>query len=333
MTKKALTYAKAGVSLSRGDRLVEKIAPHIKRTLRPEVVGSFGGFAALSKLPKGYRDPRLLVATDGVGTKVLLAKEYQNVKTVGIDLVAMSVNDILTLGGEPFLFLDYFATSHLDVTQGSELIAGVAKGCQQAGCALVGGETAEMPQVYRKGDFDLAGFCVGIVEAKKIVDGRGVKAGDVILGLPSSGVHSNGYSLVRAIIKGKRISATMKKELLRPTQIYVREILDFMKKVTPRGMVHVTGSGIEGNLPRILPKGLSVEIDRDSWRIPKVFRDLQKMGNVSTSEMFSTFNMGIGFIVIVRKRDLAKSLKILKGSRQIGSVLGGRGESNVVWKN
>lgn len=342
MAGKSLTYSKAGVSVSRGDRLVDLIAPLAKRTERAEVMASVGGFAALSRLPRKYRSPVLVTSTDGVGTKVLFAKEMKKFDTVGIDLVAMSVNDILTLGAEPLVFLDYFATGHLNLRMGRDLIAGVAAGCRQAGCALVGGETAEMPKVYRSGDFDLAGFCVGVVESNGIIDGQKVRPGDAIVGWPSSGVHSNGYSLVRAVLKRNGLSLrsrpavlngkTLGEELLRPTRIYVREILSLMKKVRIKAMAHITGGGIEGNLPRVFPRGTSAEIDRSAWKVPPIFRYLQERGRITDREMYRTFNMGVGFIFVVGRSDLSRALRLSAGAREIGRVIPAPGEARVSWR-
>jgi phosphoribosylformylglycinamidine cyclo-ligase len=245
----------------------------------------------------------------------------------------MSVNDILTLGAEPFLFLDYFATSHLDLRIGKDLIRGIAEGCRQAGAALVGGETAEMPQVYRRGDFDLAGFCVGVVEAGRVIDGAKVREGDVIVGLPSSGIHSNGYSLVRAILRHRRLPRWMKAEILRPTRIYVRAIQRLLRSVPVCAMAHITGGGIEGNLPRVFPKDLNAEINRKAWRVPSLFRKLQAWGKVAEAEMFRTFNMGIGFIVVVRERHARRAVERLPGAMVLGRVVRGRGESKVVWRS
>ncbi len=339
MGRKGLTYARAGVSVSRGDQLVELIKPLAKRTLRSEVLESIGGFAALSRLPHRYKSPILVTGTDGVGTKVLLATELKKFDTVGIDLVAMSVNDVLTIGAEPLLFLDYFATGHLRLGQGKALISGIAKGCQMAGCALVGGETAEMPQVYRGDDFDLAGFCIGVVEAKRIIDGRKIRPGDVVLGIPSNGIHSNGYSLVRAILHKRKISLrsrpkgfsrTLGEELLRPTRIYVREILRLIKAIPVHSMSHITGGGIEGNLPRAFPHGIHAEVDRSSWKPPRIFRFLQDEGNISDAEMFRTFNMGIGFMLVVPKSAASKACRMIPGTRIVGRVTPGSGEPSVI---
>jgi len=295
----------------------------------------------LARVPRTYKKPVLSVSTDGVGTKVLLAKELRKFDTIGIDLVAMCVNDILTIGAEPFLFLDYLATGYVRVSQGQEIVRGIAKGCQRAGCALVGGETAEMPSLYRKEDFDLAGFCVGLVEKDKIIDGRKVKPGDQVIGLPSNGVHSNGYSLVREILRRRKISlgyrskilgpAPLGKELLKPTKIYVKEILTMLKKTRPRAMAHITGGGLEGNLPRVLPKGTAVEIDPKSWKVPSIFRFLKEKGRVSQPEMFRTFNMGIGFVIIAPRGDASLILKSLSGARKIGNVIRYRGKPKLIW--
>jgi len=341
MTGKRLTYAQAGVSVVRGDDFVDAIAPLARRTFRPEVVTSVGGFAALTRIPRSYRRPLLVTSTDGVGTKLLLSKEMRKFDTVGIDLVAMSVNDVLTLGAEPLVFLDYYATGRLHVAEGRDVVRGVAEGCRQAGCALVGGETAEMPQMYRGGDFDLAGFCVGLVDEKKIVDGSRVRAGDVVIGLPSSGVHSNGFSLVRAILRRGKLSLRSRpkelrgrmlgEELLRPTRIYVKDVLRLLGRVTVNGMAHITGSGLPGNLPRVVPDGLNVVVDRTTWTLPAIFRFLQERGNVTDESLAETFNLGIGFAVIVRTKDVRKCLTVLQGARVIGTIVKGKGPSRLLW--
>ncbi|MCB0308618.1 MAG: phosphoribosylformylglycinamidine cyclo-ligase [Bdellovibrionales bacterium] len=329
MSNKRLTYSKAGVSIERGDQFVSAISKMVKATKRSEIESSVGGFAALSKMPRAYKDPRLVVSTDGVGTKVLLAKQLKIFNSVGIDLVAMSVNDILTLGGEPLLFLDYLATSKINLKIAKSLIEGIAKGCKQAGCALVGGETAEMPQVYRNGDFDLAGFCVGVVEKQRIIDGRQVKPGDTIFGIPSTGVHSNGFSLVRAILKKKRIKlhstpkgfkSQIGKLLLAPTKIYVKDVQAILKRIQPKAMAHITGGGIEGNLVRVLPKGMQAEIHLKSWTVPLLFRWLQSQGDVSSKDMFRTFNMGIGYILVVSKKDEKFVQQSIRGVKKIGTI-------------
>jgi len=338
---KELTYSKAGVSVAKGTRFVKAIAPFTRRTLRKEVLASVGGFAALSGIPKKYKNPVLLTSTDGIGTKVLLARDLRVYHTVGIDLVAMCVNDILTFGGEPFLFLDYFATSKLKISVGRNIVKGIAKGCKMAGCALVGGETAEMPQVYRPGDFDLSGFCVGLVEKNKIVDGKRVRPGDQIIGIPSSGIHSNGYSLVRAILRKKKLRLRSRPKalkgnrlglaLLKPTKIYVSMILSLLKTVPVHAMAHITGGGIEGNLPRVLPRGTCATIQKGAWPIPTIFSFLQEKGGVSEKEMFRTFNMGLGFILVVPKKQVPKVLKKIPRARHIGQIRKKRGTSQVIW--
>ncbi len=341
MAGKTVTYSQAGVSITRGDRFIDAIRPHTRMTKRPEVLGGVGGFASLARIPSGYKSPILVTATDGVGTKLLLAKELKKHDTIGVDLVAMSVNDMVTLGAEPFLFLDYFATGKLSIREGSEVVKGVAKGCKEAGCALVGGETAEMPGLYKPGEYDLAGFGVGIVEKTKIVDGSKAKAGDVVIGLPSSGIHSNGYSLVRAILKKKRIPLKSRPALLKgkclgdvllqPTKIYVKDILKLQKYVTIKGMAHITGGGIVGNLPRVLPKGLSAQLNPKSWRVPPVFKFLQERGNVPEEDMFRTFNMGIGYILIVSPKDQNKTMRLLPTAKLLGKLIKKPGPSKVIW--
>lgn len=342
MSNKRLTYSKAGVDTNRGDRFVDLIAPIAKTTARSEIENSVGGFAAMAKFPARFKNPRIVVSTDGVGTKVLLAKQMKKYDTVGIDLVAMSVNDILTLGAEPLLFLDYFATSRIELNVGKKLIEGIAEGCKQASCALVGGETAEMPQVYKKGDFDLAGFCVGVVDQDQVITGQSVEVGDRIIGIPSYGVHSNGFSLVRHIVTKKKLSLSLKprgfkktlgQALLAPTRIYVREILDLMNFVQPKAMAHITGGGIEGNLPRVLPNGAYAQIDKNTWKVPELFRFLQQKGNVSEHEMFQTFNMGIGFILVISASQQSKVMELIPDAVSIGAIVKGNGEPKVIWKN
>jgi phosphoribosylformylglycinamidine cyclo-ligase len=339
MPLQALTYSASGVSVARGDRFVDAIAPLARRTRIPGVLESIGGFAALARLPRGLREPLLVLSTDGVGTKVLLARELGRLGTVGIDLVAMSVNDILTTGARPLWFLDYYATGRLVVAEGREIVRGVAAGCRRAGCALVGGETAEMPQVYRRGDFDLAGFCVGVVDRSRWIDGRKVSSGDAIIGLPSSGVHSNGYSLVRAILRRRGLSlrarprrlggTTLGEALLRPTRIYVREVLGLLSRFRVHAMAHITGGGLPGNVPRSFPRGLSAVIRTGAWQRPELFRFLQEEGDVPETEMARTFNLGIGFVLVVDRRDARAVLGRLPGSRSIGEVVSKRGASGV----
>lgn len=326
--KTKLNYKKAGVDIHLGDALASSIGKMAQKTRRPEVLSSIGGFGALSRLPKNIKNPLLVTSTDGVGTKILLAAKLKKYDSVGIDLVAMCVNDILTLGAQPSVFLDYYAVSKLNYPVGKAVIQGIVKGCAQAQCALVGGETAEMPGVYHGNDFDLAGFCVGVVNEKKMITGKNIRAGDQIVGMPSSGVHSNGFSLVRKILKQKKISLSKKigpktlgQVLLTPTRIYVKDILKLLKMVSVQGMAHITGSGIEGNLSRVLPSYTSAVLNEKSWHKPAIFAHLQAWGNVDQKSMYETFNMGLGFCVVVRKKDLKRTLSILKGSSHVGEVV------------
>lgn len=305
--QRGLTYSDAGVDIARGEALVERIKPGARATFRPGVMGGLGGFGGLFDLAAtGYRDPVLVSGTDGVGTKLLLAIELDQHDTIGIDLVAMCVNDVLVQGAEPLFFLDYFATGALDVASAAAVIDGIARGCRLAGAALLGGETAEMPGMYPAGHYDLAGFCVGVVERSRLLDGRAVKAGDVLLGLASSGVHSNGYSLVRAILErsgadlamplaGRSLGAS----LLEPTRIYVKSLLGALAGGGIHAMAHITGGGLTGNVPRVLPPGLAAAIELDAWRLPPLFAWLAEQGGVAASEMLTTFNCGIGMVLVV----------------------------------
>jgi phosphoribosylformylglycinamidine cyclo-ligase len=305
-----LTYRQAGVDIEAGDEAVRRIGPLARRTYRPEVLGGIGAFASFVRVPTGYAEPVLVSSTDGVGSKLKVAFQADRHDTVGIDLVAMGVNDVLVHGAEPLYFLDYIGTARLDPGRVERLVAGVAEGCRQAGCALVGGETAELPDLYAPGEYDLAGFAVGVVERAKIVDGAGVKPGDVVLGLASSGLHSNGYSLARRIVFDRMrlpleamlpgTGRTVADVLLEPTRIYVRAILPIREDVT--AMAHVTGGGLTGNLPRVLPAGCRAVVRpaAGAERPPAVFRTLQEAGRVADAEMFRTFNMGIGYVVVVR---------------------------------
>ncbi|MCW5575892.1 MAG: phosphoribosylformylglycinamidine cyclo-ligase, partial [Burkholderiales bacterium] len=317
--RKPLTYRDAGVDIDAGDALVDRIKPHAKRTLRPGVMAGIGGFGALFAMPRGYREPVLVSGTDGVGTKLKLAFEWRRHDTIGIDLVAMSVNDILTLGAEPLFFLDYYACGRLDVDSAAAVVKGIAAGCEMAGCALIGGETAEMPGMYPAGEYDLAGFAVGVVEKKRIIDGRGIRPGDAILGLGSNGTHSNGYSLIRKIIaqRGVRLSAkvggrALKDLILAPTRIYVKPLLKLMKQLPVKGLAHITGGGLLDNVPRVLGPALTAEIRRDAWPLPPLFRWLQERGNVADDEMHRVFNCGIGMVVVVAAADAAAAMDFLK---------------------
>jgi len=328
---RSLTYRDAGVNIDAGDNLVDRIKPYAKRTLRPGVMAGIGGFGALFGVPRGYREPVLVSGTDGVGTKLRLAIEWKRHDTIGIDLVAMSVNDILTLGAEPLFFLDYYACGKLNVTDAAAVVKGIAAGCEMAGCALIGGETAEMPGMYPAGDYDLAGFAVGVVERKKIIDGRSIREGDAILGLASNGAHSNGYSLIRRIIAQRGVSLSakpggraLKDQVLAPTRIYVKPVMKLMKQIRVKGLAHITGGGLVDNVPRVLPATLTAELHRDAWPLPPLFSWLQQQGNVADAEMHRVFNCGIGMVVIVAAKDAARAQAALTraGERvwRIGTV-------------
>jgi len=306
----SISYKDAGVDIDAGDALVERIKPHARRTLRPEVLTGIGGFGALIEIAKKYQEPVLVSGTDGVGTKLKLAFTLDRHDTIGIDLVAMSVNDILVSGAEPIFFLDYFATGKLSLDTAEAVIAGIAKGCELAGCALIGGETAEMPGMYADGEYDLAGFAVGVVEKSRIISGANIVPGDVVLGLASSGAHSNGYSLVRKLIEVSGIDLDadfhgrpFADAVMAPTRIYVKPLLALMEKLPVKGMAHITGGGITGNLPRCLPDGVAARIDLRSWTRPPLFDWLQQAGNVEPGEMLRTFNCGIGLCVVVSAAD------------------------------
>lgn len=316
----SLSYRDAGVDINAGDSLVERIKPFAKRTMRPEVLGDLGGFGALVEISQKYRHPVLVSGTDGVGTKLKLAFEWDQHDTVGIDLVAMSVNDILVQGAEPLFFLDYFACGKLDVERAAAVIKGIAAGCEQSGCALIGGETAEMPGMYPDGEYDLAGFAVGVVEKEQVINGRSIVAGDVVLGLASNGIHSNGYSLVRKIIERAQPELdaefnqgkTLRQAIIAPTRLYVKPILAALKQFTIKGMAHITGGGISENVPRILPENTVAAIDSQSWPLPKLFQWLQQAGNVEIQEMYRTFNCGIGMVLVVNAEDADAIQKFLQ---------------------
>jgi phosphoribosylformylglycinamidine cyclo-ligase len=324
---KGLSYRDAGVDLDAGDALVEAIKPFARRTLRPEVLAGIGGFGALCKIPEKYRQPVLVSGTDGVGTKLKLAFELARHDTVGIDLVAMSVNDVLVQGAEPLFFLDYFACGKLELPVAAEVVKGIARGCEMSGCALIGGETAEMPGMYAEGEYDLAGFCVGVVEKDRILDGRSIAPGDAILGIASSGPHSNGYSLIRKILERDPRSPF---DLLEPTRIYVKPVLRLLESVPVKGLAHITGGGLVGNVPRILPAGTKAVLSKASWPRPPVFQWLQKAGNVAEDEMFRVFNCGIGMAVIVAASDAKAAADQLRKSGEtvyeIGTVDKSSGE-------
>lgn len=331
---KALTYRDAGVDIDEGDALVDDIRTLVKHTQRPEVMAGVGGFGALVEIPKKYRQPVLVSGTDGVGTKLMLGLATGRVEGLGQDLVAMCVNDVLVSGAEPLFFLDYYATGKLDRKVASQVIKGIAQGCKLAGCALVGGETAEMPGMYPPGDFDLAGFCVAVAEKKKLVDGSRIRRGDVIIALPSSGAHANGYSLVRRILKrskadldkvfdGRASGATLGEVLMAPTQIYVKPVLKLLEAGVPvHGMSHITGGGIVGNLPRMFPTGVGAVIDTASWQRPAIFDWLQQQGRVADDEMWRVFNCGVGFALIVPRLKADAALAVLKRARMKPWVVG-----------
>ncbi len=310
-SKTPLTYRDSGVDIDTGNALIDRIKPHTKRTIRPEVMGGLGGFGGLMSLPTGYKEPILVSGTDGVGTKLKLAIDAEIYDTIGIDLVAMCVNDIIVTGAEPLFFLDYYATAKLDNDIAEDVIKGIADGCVESGCALIGGETAEMPGMYAKGDFDLAGFSVGVVEKSEILDPNNVKAGQVLLGLASSGPHSNGYSLIRKVIEvsGASLSdefngTTLGKALLAPTTLYVKPILTALKKHTIHAIAHITGGGLTENLPRVMPDNSKGVIDVNSWSSNPVFDWIEKNGNIEPQEMLRTFNCGIGMVLVIDKDDV-----------------------------
>ncbi|HMW16270.1 MAG TPA: phosphoribosylformylglycinamidine cyclo-ligase [Accumulibacter sp.] len=330
MSKESLSYRDAGVDIDAGDELVERIKPLARKTMREGVLRGIGGFGALFEVPRRYRDPVLVTGTDGVGTKLKLAFELQQHDTIGIDLVAMSVNDILVQGAEPLFFLDYFACGKLDIDTATAVVSGVAKGCEMAGCALIGGETAEMPDMYPPGEYDLAGFAVGVVEKSSIIDGTRIVPGDVLLGLPSSGAHSNGYSLIRKIIARSNVELSMKLHgglsladaLLAPTRIYVKPMLAVLRELPVKGMAHITGGGLTGNVPRILPDTVRAEIAQSAWRLPELFQWLQKEGAITDSEMHRVFNCGIGLVVVVAREDTNRALRILRDAGEPAVVIG-----------
>ncbi len=314
----SVTYRDAGVDIEAGDALVDQIKPYAKRTIRPEVMSSIGGFGSMFAMPEKFKEPVLVSGTDGVGTKLKLAFQLNKHDTVGIDLVAMSVNDILVQGAEPLFFLDYFACGKLEVGTAANVIKGIAAGCEESGCALVGGETAEMPGMYPAGEYDLAGFVVGCVDKANIIDGSTIADGDVVLGLASSGAHSNGYSLIRKLIEKSGIDMQsdfhgrpFSDVIMMPTKLYVKSILALTEAVPVKGMAHITGGGITENVPRVLPTGLMAEIKADSWEMPPLFKWLQSQGNIAPNEMYKTFNCGIGMVVIIAQEDLEQAEKIL----------------------
>jgi phosphoribosylformylglycinamidine cyclo-ligase len=336
----ALTYRAAGVDIDAGNAVVERIKPLVKRTFRPEVMGGLGGFGGLFDLSGRYKEPVLVSGTDGVGTKLKLAQQLGRHDTIGIDLVGMCVNDVLVQGAEPLFFLDYFATGKLDVETTVAVVGGIAKGCELAGCALIGGETAEMPDMYPPGEYDLAGFTVGAVEKSDMLSGESIVAGDVILGVASSGPHSNGYSLVRKILEraGSPLDldlggVKLADALMAPTTIYVKPILDLMKSVQIHGMAHITGGGLKENIIRVVPEGLALKLDASTIVLPPVFDWLMREGNVAREEMWRTFNCGVGFTVILPSSSVAAAAELLKkhglASAVIGEVVVASGDERV----
>jgi len=333
-----LSYRDAGVDIDAGDALVDRIKPLARKTLREGVLGGIGGFGALFEVPKRYREPVLVSGTDGVGTKLRLAFELDRHDTVGQDLVAMSVNDILVQGAESLFFLDYFACGKLNVDTAAAVVGGIARGCELAGCALIGGETAEMPGMYPDGEYDLAGFAVGVVEKSRIIDGSTIRPGDVVLGLASSGAHSNGYSLVRKIIERSRPDMNAKFDgersladvVMMPTRIYVRPVLQLMGKVNVKGMAHITGGGLLENVPRVLPEGAVAELEKAAWPRPKLFDWLQAEGNVAENEMHRVFNCGIGMVIVVAAADAGPALAELRAGgeavHRIGRIRARQGD-------
>ena len=325
----SLSYKDAGVDIEAGDALVERIKSVAKRTRRPEVMAGLGGFAALCEIPAGYRQPVLVSGTDGVGTKLRLAMNLQKHDTIGIDLVAMCVNDLVVTGAEPLFFLDYYATGKLNVDVAASVVAGIGDGCEQAGCSLVGGETAEMPGMYEGEDYDLAGFCTGVVEKSEIIDGSKVKEGDTLIALTSSGPHSNGYSLIRKIIEVTNADLTqdcggrpLADALMEPTRIYVKSVLKLIKESQVNAMAHITGGGLTENIPRVLPEGCKAVIDTKSWTFPPVFQWLQKGGNVDIREMYRTFNCGVGMVIAVPASEKDNALRILQAAGENAFVIG-----------
>lgn len=326
---KSLSYKDAGVDIDAGNALVERIKGVSRRTHRPEVMGSLGGFGALCQLPTSYKEPVLVAGTDGVGTKLRLAIDLGRHQGVGIDLVAMCVNDLIVQGGEPLFFLDYYATGKLDVDAAAEVVTGIGKGCELSGCALIGGETAEMPGMYQAGDYDLAGFCVGVVEKSNIIDGTKVAAGDALLALASSGPHSNGFSLIRKIIEVSQAdlqqplgNSTLADALMEPTRIYVKPVLELIKQFEIHALSHITGGGFWENIPRVLPAGTKALIDGSSWQWPDVFSWLQTAGNVDTKEMYRTFNCGVGMIIALPAEQADAAAQFMQEAGEQAWVIG-----------
>jgi len=326
-TKPTDPYAKAGVNIKKGNELVESIKASVNRTHDHRVLGGIGGFAGLFQLGSKYKNPILVGCTDGVGTKVALSQAHNTIHLIGQDLVAMCVNDMVTCGAEPLFFLDYFAASKLEPKSTAKIIKGIANACEKSSCALLGGETAEMPGHYAKDNFDLAGFSVGVVEKTKLIDGKGIKSGHVLLGVESSGPHSNGYSLIRSILKKHTAPDSIMRTLLKPTHLYPAPILELIKKTNVKGMAHITGGGLTENIPRILKKGLIADVNLSSWKFPKAFQWLQEKGKISQSDMLRIFNCGIGMVCILDKAEVEMAKKILSRHKlrtfEVGSIVKG----------
>lgn len=329
LTKPSLSYKDAGVDIDAGNALVERIKGVAKRTRRPEVLAGLGGFGALFELPKGYKEPVLISGTDGVGTKLRLAMDLKKHNTIGIDLVAMCVNDLVVAGAEPLFFLDYYATGKLNVDVAADVVEGIGVGCEMAGCSLVGGETAEMPGMYEGEDYDLAGFCVGIAEKSKLIDGSNVTTDDVLIGIASSGPHSNGYSLIRKIIdvSGAKLdqklgTTDLATALMAPTRIYVKPLLELIKSVNVHALSHITGGGLLENIPRVLPEDCKAVINTQSWELPEVFKWLKDAGNVAQKEMYRTFNCGVGMVIAVPAAEADKAISQLNASGETAWKIG-----------
>lgn len=325
-----IDYKKSGVNIDRANDFVKDISRMAGSTRRKEVICDIGGFSALTSIPKKYKEPILVSSTDGVGTKLKVADAMNKHDTIGIDLVAMSVNDVIVTGAEPLLFLDYFATGKLNNEKAKDIMKGIVRGCKQAGCALVGGETAEMPDIYKGEEYDLAGFCVGIVEKDKIIDGKSVNAGDIVIGISSSGPHSNGFSLIRKLFTKRELKGRFGRTLLTPTIIYVKAVLKLMEKVRIKSVAHITGGGFYDNIPRVVPDDKSILIYKELWEVPEIFNVIQKRAEIGDREMYRTFNMGIGMVIVVSRADVKKAHDIIKKFRlkawTIGEIIKGNGE-------
>ena len=331
----SLTYKDSGVDITKGNQLIEKIKPIAKSTLRQGVLAGLGGFGAMFEIPiDRYKNPVLISGTDGVGTKLMVAEMLNKHNTIGIDLVAMCVNDLIVQGAEPLFFLDYYATGSLNEDVATSVISGIGEGCIQSGCALIGGETAEMPGMYKGEEYDLAGFCVGIVEKNKIIDGSKVSAGDQLIALGSSGPHSNGYSLIRKVLEKSKPSSSQLNSLIEPTKIYVKSILSLIQNLPVHAISHITGGGLLENIPRVLPKHLAANLDKNSWELPHIFKWLQSEGNIDMMEMYRVLNCGVGMVVIVPKALSGEAIKILKSCGEnawlIGEVIDSEGEQVLI---